>query len=950
MLTKRGKKTVFFGRDKEINALYHLLQQSKLALVYGASGTGKTSLLNAGLPKAFKITDWFKISVRKGDDINASLCKAVEKYWEETPKIAELPQALQEIFEERWIPIYLIFDQFEEIFTLGEHEERLTFFTTLNEILQHCKSVKVILSMREEYLGHLYDYEFILPTLFDKRFRVEPMNDATITEVIYKTCLHNEVALEHRRDSADLLKNRLKVKPKVPVHLPHLQIYLYSLYEKLAKNQPSDELTFMDADIEQPDHTLPLFLKAFIQDAIGDGQDYLNQQFPAQQLPPSLTYDLLNDFATSEGTKIARRVQDLAQAHQQPTELIQAALGYYDEKAKLLRADENEPDRYEPVHDIVAQQIHEGRSKEEKSYRTFIGQLRGDYQRWEAADKNPEFLLKSTQLPAVDLYKERIGKEQGGKAWLNYAQKSKADIDAAERAKRRLQLLIVAASIATVVIMGVLTAWALQQSNNARVQTEIAQTKTKEALAEKNRAEENANIAIAKTQEAQDSAKVAQEARLKTIEVLGEAQQERDAAQKARDQIGLEKNATEEQRQIAEANLAKAEQAQRKAKEAEINAQNERDKAQRSLSNLQSTNLKVVDLLLENATEDILQLDYEAALKKVASAVALKLKKVETAILLFEIAFWHNEVGNRERALSLLDSTAILLNRNVLGQPTATREELRKGMRVLLPEQFAYLYEEKYYPKMIAIEGGTFWMGCDKSLNQLCRPDEMWHQQSLDNFKMAKYETTWWQYYLFCKAKVHEYEKPSWGLWGNNPAVNISWYDAVLYSNWLNAQKGLDTAYIISNKREGRLGYIYNVEQKTTVKSFQLPTEVQWEYAAKGGLERSPYVYSGSNAVDSVTWYITNSDNRTQVVGSLESPNRLGLHDMTGNVWEWCWDKYGVYSAVLSQNYTDVTEENGRILRGGSWVNTKYITRSSNRDSDSPDVRNYSYGFRLAIY
>jgi chromosomal replication initiation ATPase DnaA len=198
-------KNIFFGRDKEIYALYNLLKQTRLVLLYGASGTGKTSLLHAGLPKVFQITDWYRISIRRKDNINDALRAELSRQAEYKEVGNDIVQSIKDIYDNRWIPIYLVFDQFEEIFTLGNHEERLLFFETLKTLLNESLPCKIILSMREEYIGYLYEYEPIVPSLFDKRLRIEPMNDETIKSVLKQMCDANN--MNPTRLSIPYLKN-----------------------------------------------------------------------------------------------------------------------------------------------------------------------------------------------------------------------------------------------------------------------------------------------------------------------------------------------------------------------------------------------------------------------------------------------------------------------------------------------------------------------------------------------------------------------------------------------------------------------------------------------------------------------------------------------------------------------------------------------------------------------
>jgi AAA+ ATPase superfamily predicted ATPase len=169
-------KAIFFGRDEEADELYKLVFQSNLLLVYGQSGTGKTSLVQCGLAGRFKRVDWFEIFVRRQEDLNQSLDREIRRH-ATTPIDAAVPvpQALQSLYLDHLRPVYLIFDQFEELFVLGSREEQATFIATASTLLKSAVSCKIIIVMREEYLAMLDDFEKAVPTLFNKRIRVEPM-------------------------------------------------------------------------------------------------------------------------------------------------------------------------------------------------------------------------------------------------------------------------------------------------------------------------------------------------------------------------------------------------------------------------------------------------------------------------------------------------------------------------------------------------------------------------------------------------------------------------------------------------------------------------------------------------------------------------------------------------------------------------------------------------------
>ncbi|MBO4741207.1 MAG: SUMF1/EgtB/PvdO family nonheme iron enzyme, partial [Bacteroidales bacterium] len=133
-----------------------------------------------------------------------------------------------------------------------------------------------------------------------------------------------------------------------------------------------------------------------------------------------------------------------------------------------------------------------------------------------------------------------------------------------------------------------------------------------------------------------------------------------------------------------------------------------------------------------------------------------------------------------------------------------------------------------------------------------------------------------------------------------------------------------------------------------TGKKFRLPTEAEWEFAARGGNKSKGYKYSGSNNIDEVAWYNENNDYTTHIV-KTKQPNELGLYDMSGNVFEWCQDWYDDYNRGSQTNPKGASEGSYRVLRGGSWDDNARDCRVSNRDYGTPDHRFHDLGFRLAL-
>lgn len=467
-------KDVFFGRDAEIYALYSLLQQTRLALVYGSSGTGKTSLIQAGLPKVFKLTDWYQLSVRRRNNINASLRMELARALGSTAPVTNLADAIQDAYESRWIPVYLVFDQFEELFTLGSYDEQVAFFTDLQHILRANLPCKVILSMREEYIGHLYEFEPLVPSLFDKRFRVEPMKDKTVRSVVVRMCDKYGIELEHKEETPGQILEQVKVG-KQAVHLPYLQIYLHYLYEHAMATLQRPRFTRAGTEaIGQ----LGNVLKRFIETKIADAQTYLR----SEGAPPDFAQRLLDEFATDEGTKQSHKSTELARHLQADAALVQKALLYFSDTAKLLRADEDDIERYEPVHDVVAKQIHELRSAEDKEFKAFTRQIQNDYERWRAENNDIGRLMTVNDLAKVDIYRERLEKrDEYREAWKIYIDESRNYRESVRRRDRR-RLLVVTVIAVVAVIASILAFIASKIAQDARTEAEDQRNKAIENL------------------------------------------------------------------------------------------------------------------------------------------------------------------------------------------------------------------------------------------------------------------------------------------------------------------------------------------------------------------------------------------------------------------------------------------------------------------------------------
>ena len=218
--------------------------------------------------------------------------------------------------------------------------------------------------------------------------------------------------------------------------------------------------------------------------------------------------------------------------------------------------------------------------------------------------------------------------------------------------------------------------------------------------------------------------------------------------------------------------------------------------------------------------------------------------------------------------------------------------------------------------KMVWVEGGTFTMGCTSEQGGDCYNDETpAHSVTVSNYYIGETEVT----------------QALWvAVMGNNPS-NWKGDDLPVESvSWNDAQE-----FIVKLNR-------------LTGRTFRLPTEAEWEYAARGGSKSRGYKYSGSDSIDAVAWYDANSGQKTHPVKGKQA-NELGLYDMSGNVWEWCSDWKGGYSSGSQQDPEGTSTGSYRVLRGGCWGCIARVCRVSHRASVTPDTRFDNFGFRLVL-
>ncbi|MFA5509661.1 MAG: SUMF1/EgtB/PvdO family nonheme iron enzyme [Candidatus Cloacimonadaceae bacterium] len=263
----------------------------------------------------------------------------------------------------------------------------------------------------------------------------------------------------------------------------------------------------------------------------------------------------------------------------------------------------------------------------------------------------------------------------------------------------------------------------------------------------------------------------------------------------------------------------------------------------------------------------------------------------------------------------------------------------------------ARAYKENWLPSEIAeaeysitpagfvyVPGGTFHNGTSNV--------------TVSSFYIGKYELTQAEY----EAVMGSNPASGYGVGANYPVYYVSWFKAIEYCNRRSIMEGLTPCYSYdnhgSNPNNWPSGWNSSSSNHSYVScdwianGYRLPTEMEWMYAAKGGNQSQGYTYSGSNTIGDVAWYRGNSGSTTHVVGT-KAPNELGIYDMSGNVWEWCWDIYNSYPGDDQTDPHGATSGSDRVRRGGGWGSYADYCTVSARSYDVAPYSGDSVGFRI---
>jgi hypothetical protein len=548
---------IFFGREKETENLYDALSGVKHLLVYGPSGAGKTSLIECGLRNQFSDADWLAITVRRGSDLNAAVFARIREQLREPfdldpatklPADAgfEFGDAVERLFAEQYKPVYLLFDQFEELLIQGSDAEKQQFFTRLQRLIRYKTPCRILLIMREEFIGHLSEFEPLCPSLFQHRFRLEKMGRANVRTVIRQMLEADKYRSAFRVEQPEHLANTILAKlpdTQREIELAHVQVFLGELWDRAA-SQPlkAEALPVLHGDLVKEDDNLERVLDRFLKNQLQELAPAHGEKAPLELLAAMISerYTKLQLSAADLETALTKN----AVALQQPLPDLLREL----EQRRILRTlKSGEQTQYEISHDVLARVVGQNltedmklREKAREIYRVY-GERKGMFSR-EDLD----------YLRAFEGYLEvpegLRGRMVESEKQILANQQQELEKALAERRRTRL----VAAGGFLLAALAVLAAvFAFQQSREAKKQETAA-------LFQKKQADSLLVIAQNNQQLADDKTRLADEN-------LATAKREEDKARLALSQVKQEKNATEAQRLEALKNFEVAKREKEKA-------------------------------------------------------------------------------------------------------------------------------------------------------------------------------------------------------------------------------------------------------------------------------------------------------------------------------------------------------------------------------------------------
>lgn len=439
----KDDRDIFFGRDREIEELYQKVFDSKLLLVYGVSGTGKSSLIHCGLANKFRETDWFPIAIRRGGNMiesmaasihNASITPQANKFM----SAADFKKGVRSLYLDHYKPVFFIFDQFEELFIFGEKEERLQFIHIVKALIDTDLQCRLIFVMREEYMAGVTEFERYIPTFFANRVRIEKMSHKNALETIKEPCKVFNISLED--GFAESLLEKLS-PGNTDVELTYLQVFLDKVFRLAQIENGSGK------NPKSMSFNLPLL------DKIGNVSDLLGSFLDDQVSlmdDPDEAMTVLKAFVSGKGTKrpaseneTIENVRSLGKeiASDSVIELILTFV-----RLRVLR-DKDDHGRYELRHDSLAVKIFEKFTLSEKELLEVRKYVENAYYTFETRG----VLLNSEDLEYLAIYDNKLSLPQ---TLVDFVNRSKEKLKSRRQALSRITRLSTLIFVLILVVVG----------------------------------------------------------------------------------------------------------------------------------------------------------------------------------------------------------------------------------------------------------------------------------------------------------------------------------------------------------------------------------------------------------------------------------------------------------------------------------------------------------------
>lgn len=319
----------FFGRDNEIEKLYRKVKANPITLFYGLSGTGKTSIILCGLSNKFDASEWTPYVIRRGTG-KTSILMALQcalmgiEIKSDSPPFtnSDALAILEDIYENNFSQIYLIFDQLEELFIYGNDDERKIFIKFLGTLKSEYRYIKVILVIREEYLASLDELEERIPEIYDSKVRLKPMENDKARQVITKIGLLSKLSITE--DIAERIINRVTEKRgsydttgsiesgEKKIRLPYLQVYFHEIASELETKLtalPANELHLLTSDELPEIGKINDALSDFLEKRVTDAFEKLKDK--NENLERETVWNVLNTLVSYKGTKQSKSIDEI---------------------------------------------------------------------------------------------------------------------------------------------------------------------------------------------------------------------------------------------------------------------------------------------------------------------------------------------------------------------------------------------------------------------------------------------------------------------------------------------------------------------------------------------------------------------------------------------------------------------------------------------------------------